>query len=207
MKLKACPKCGSRNIAQGTLGEGVLTGYVNKDVCKDCGFQGMPLIFDSEEDHKKFLEGLSKDKEDKESKSEQKAVEPVKLTEKEKELYEFLKEPTEKKTSKPLTQKRPFGLIILVFITIFYAIALAITIVSYPLVFINPGIKTLFWIYGGVFLLVAIIAIIAIPYGFLKGKEWAYTLAGTLFILALPIGLFFLYYLTRHHVKAHFGRT
>ena len=66
MEITACPKCGSRKIFQGNIGEGVLTGYTSRNVCKDCGYQGMPLIFDSENEYKKFLEGLAKDKECKE---------------------------------------------------------------------------------------------------------------------------------------------
>ena len=204
MKINACPKCGSRNIFQGTLGEGVLTGYVTKDVCKDCGYQGMPLIFNSEKEYKKFLEGLSKDREGKVGKPEKIAEEPVKLTEK--ELLEFLNEPSEEKPSEPLKQKRPYGLIILVFITIFYAMLLTVWIISYPYV-LGLNVHMWLWIYGIIFLSVSVFSIIAIPYGFLKGKEWTYTLAGTLFIFALPLGLFFLYYLTRPHVKAHFGIT
>lgn len=206
MKINACPKCGSRNISQGTLGEGVLTGYVTKDVCKDCGYQGMPLIFNSEKEYKKFLEGLSKDQEGKVGKPEKIAEEPVKLTEKEKELLEFLNESSEEKPSEPLKQKRPYGLIILVFITIFYAMLLTVWIISYPYV-LGLNVHMWLWIYGIIFLSVSVFSIIAIPYGFLKGKEWTYTLAGTLFIFALPLGLFFLYYLTRPHVKAHFGIT
>ena len=206
MKINACPKCGSRNISQGTLGEGVLTGYVTKDVCKDCGYQGMPLIFNSEKEYKKFLEGLSKDQEGKVGKPEKIAEEPVKLTEKEKELLEFLDEPSEEKPSEPLKQKRPYGLIILVFITILYAMLLTVWIISYPYV-LGLNVHMWLWIYGIIFLSVSVFSIIAIPYGFLKGKEWTYTLAGTLFIFALPLGLFFLYYLTRPHVKAHFGIT
>ena len=206
MKINACPKCGSRNISQGTLGEGVLTGYVTKDVCKDCGYQGMPLIFNSEKEYKKFLEGLSKDQEGKVGKPEKIAEEPVKLTEKEKELLEFLNESSEEKPSEPLKQKRPYGLIILVFITIFYAMLLTVWITSYPYA-LGLNVHMWLWIYGIIFLSVSVFSIIAIPYGFLKGKEWTYTLAGTLFIFALPLGLFFLYYLTRPHVKAHFGIT
>ena len=71
MKINACLKCGSRNISQGKLGEGVLKGYINKDVCKDCWYQGISLIFNSEEEYKKFLEDLSKDREVKVGKSEQ----------------------------------------------------------------------------------------------------------------------------------------
>lgn len=211
MKINACPKCGSRNIFQGTLGEGVLTGYVNKDVCKDCGYQGMPIIFDSEEEYKKFLEGLSKDKEVKTDKSGQIVKnkveeEPLKLTKHEKELLEFLDESPDKNHSEPLKQKRPYGLIILVFITIFYAMLLTAWIISYPYA-LGLNVHMWLWVYGVLFLSVSVFSIIAIPYGFLKGKEWTYTLAGTLFIFALPLGLLFLYYLTRPHVKAHFGIT
>ena len=35
--------------------DGVLTGYINKNVCRDCGYQGMPIIFDKENDYKRFL--------------------------------------------------------------------------------------------------------------------------------------------------------
>lgn len=55
MEIKACPRCGSTNIYQGTIGDGVLTGYTSREVCKNCGFQGMPVIFNSEKDYKKFL--------------------------------------------------------------------------------------------------------------------------------------------------------
>jgi DNA-directed RNA polymerase subunit RPC12/RpoP len=56
MEIKACPNCGSKRIYQGRMGDGVLTGYVNRDVCRDCGYQGMHIIFDSEKEYKKFLE-------------------------------------------------------------------------------------------------------------------------------------------------------
>jgi len=55
MEIIACPKCGSRRIFQGRLRDGLLTGYTSKDVCRNCGYQGMPIIFDSESDYKKFL--------------------------------------------------------------------------------------------------------------------------------------------------------
>ena len=61
MEITACPKCGSRKIFQGNIGDGVLTGYTSRNVCKDCGYQGMPLIFDSDEEYEKFLEGLAKE--------------------------------------------------------------------------------------------------------------------------------------------------
>ena len=57
MGITACPKCGSPQIYQGTIGDGVLSGYFSKDVCRNCGYQGSSLLFDSEEDYKKFLKG------------------------------------------------------------------------------------------------------------------------------------------------------
>lgn len=58
MEITACPKCGSRKIFQGRLSDGVLTGYNSRNVCRECGYQGPPLIFDSEEYYKKFLNDL-----------------------------------------------------------------------------------------------------------------------------------------------------
>ena len=58
MEIIACPKCGSRKIFHGRLKEGALSGYTPKEVCRDCGYQGMPLIFDDVEAYKKFLEAL-----------------------------------------------------------------------------------------------------------------------------------------------------
>ena len=62
MKITACPKCGSRNIFQGRLKDGVLTGYTSRDVCRDCGYRGSPIIFDSENEYIKFVKELRKDK-------------------------------------------------------------------------------------------------------------------------------------------------
>jgi len=65
LEITACPKCGSRKIFQGRLKEGVLTGYTSKDVCRECGYRGTPLIFDDIENYKKFLEALKLEKESK----------------------------------------------------------------------------------------------------------------------------------------------
>ena len=92
MKITACPKCGSKRIFQGRLGEGVLAGYTTRDVCRDCGYRGSPIIFDSEKEYKKFIEKLkNSDKKEKHSsdKIEDKSVE---LSDKEKEIIDFLKE-------------------------------------------------------------------------------------------------------------------
>ena len=56
MTIYACPRCGSRRIRQGALHVGALTG--TKDVCRDCNYQGIPLIFDTEKDYERFLKEM-----------------------------------------------------------------------------------------------------------------------------------------------------
>lgn len=87
MEITACPKCGSRKIFQGRLKDGVLTGYTSKEVCRDCGYRGIPLIFDDIENYKKFLEALKLEKEGKTIETKDK---DIKLSKKEKEVIEFL---------------------------------------------------------------------------------------------------------------------
>lgn len=58
MEITACPKCGSKNISHGTIRDGILDGYVNRYVCRECGYQGMPIIFDSEKEYKAFLKSI-----------------------------------------------------------------------------------------------------------------------------------------------------
>jgi hypothetical protein len=65
MNINACPKCGSNDINQGNLKDGVLTGYTVKYVCKKCGYQGMPIIFDSEKEYKCFVQSIKNEKKEK----------------------------------------------------------------------------------------------------------------------------------------------
>ena len=58
LEIIACPNCGSRRIYQGTMGDGVLTGYTSRNVCRNCGYQGIPVIFDTEQEYHKFLHEL-----------------------------------------------------------------------------------------------------------------------------------------------------
>lgn len=59
-QIAACPKCGSTEIKMGTMSEGITFGVTSwKSVCPVCGYQGEPLLFDSNEEYKKFLEELS----------------------------------------------------------------------------------------------------------------------------------------------------
>ncbi len=65
MKIEACIRCGSRNIRSGTISDGVLPGYTDAlatFVCDDCNHQGLPIIFDSEEEYNMFLSAVRDDK-------------------------------------------------------------------------------------------------------------------------------------------------
>jgi hypothetical protein len=158
--------------------DGVLTGYVNRQVCKNCGYQGMPLIFESEEEYKKFLESIPKRKKS------------VSETEKEKTGI----------IEKTVKHERPLGVTILSFIMIFDAI-FAIFL------YYNLGVFNIFswlWFY---YITVFLISAVILPYGLLRGRGWSWTIGGILFALSIPVGLIFLYYLTRPHVKAFFRKT
>lgn len=174
MDILACPNCGSRKIYQGTMGDGVLTGYTFREVCRNCGYQGMPIIFSSEEEYKKFLkEKLSK-----------------------KNLDDNLKN---EKKEKIVVSKRPLGVTILVFFIIIQAI-LSIYL-YYELLWVK--VTTFLWIY---YISVFVLSAVILPYGFLKGRQWAWTIGGVLFALSIPIGLIFLFYITRPNVKTYFGK-
>lgn len=176
MEIVACPNCGSRKIYQGTMGEGVLTGYTTRSVCRNCGYQGMPIIFDSETDYKKFIKGKLKDKNTKD-----------------------IKEVEKKQKKKKQKIKRPIGVIYLVITIILIAI---IQIYSYN-TYIGFNVTNLLWIY---YLIIFVISAIILPYGLLKGSGWAWTFSGILFAMSIPIGLIFLYYITRPYVKAFYGK-
>jgi len=97
MDITACPNCGSKNIGIGTLGDGIISGLSSwKEVCKDCGYQGASLLFDSEIEYKKFIDALSNAKkqteEQKEEIKEENAEESVELTEEKRKVLEFLDE-------------------------------------------------------------------------------------------------------------------
>ena len=97
MEITACPNCGSKNIGIGTLGDGIISGLSSwKEVCKDCGYQGASLLFDSEIEYKKFIDALSNAKkqteEQKEEIKEENAEESVELTEEKRKVLEFLDE-------------------------------------------------------------------------------------------------------------------
>jgi len=174
MEIRACPNCGSKRIYQGRMGDGVLTGYTTRDVCRDCGYQGMPIIFDLEDDYKKFLKVKSLDKMHRKD---------IKKNEKQKVI-----------------KKRPIGIVILSLIMIFEALFTIFLYYSF-----GEGLIVIwFWVY---YIIIFTISAIILPYGLIKGKGWAWTIGSALFALSIPIGLIFLYYLTRPHVKAYFGKN
>lgn len=105
MEITACPKCGSRRIFQGRLKEGVLTGYTSNEVCRDCGYHGSPLIFDTIDDYNKFLEGLKLTKTSDDTYVEDETIEE--LSDKEKEVVGFLKEMSEEEKNESIEKKKP----------------------------------------------------------------------------------------------------
>ncbi len=173
MEIKACPKCGSIKIFQGTLGDGVLTGYTSRQVCRNCGYQGMPLIFNNEKNYKNFLEGLKKEQTAKSSTKEK------------------LKQTSKKEYN------RPNGLFLLSAILFIETIIALYLFSTYPSLIQSgnvPGIM-----YLSMFALTGIL----IPLGILTKSTWTFTIAGILFIFTIPINLPLLYYITRPHVKEY----
>jgi transcription elongation factor Elf1 len=100
MEITACPVCGSKNIGIGTLGDGIISGLSSwNEVCRNCGYQGASLVFESESEYNKFLEALSNQtkqtetriEEENEEKSEQNFDEKTSIhTGKKKYLFEFI---------------------------------------------------------------------------------------------------------------------
>jgi hypothetical protein len=109
MEIKVCPNCGSNKIYQGRMGDGVLTGYINRDVCRNCGYQGMPIIFDSEKEYKKFLESKSFK----------------------------IKKKNNMKHNKQLKVKLPLGVIILTFLIIIQAIFTILLYYGFNISYVN----------------------------------------------------------------------
>jgi transcription elongation factor Elf1 len=126
MEITACPICGSRNIGIGTLGDGIISGLSSwKEVCRNCGYQGSSLVFDSETEYQKFLDALSHKKQQEEhpgdtdeNNQEQDSDEPIK-----KQILEERDE-TEKVAYLPEKKNYSFEFIISVILTIVFFIVL-----------------------------------------------------------------------------------
>lgn len=57
MKIRACMKCGSRNLQTPTLEDGRIPGRIgsfDERLCNDCRHLGVPIIFDNEQAYEEF---------------------------------------------------------------------------------------------------------------------------------------------------------
>jgi len=62
MKITACPICGSTHIDIGGVRDGVHPQEYNKKTCKNCGWTGFPLEFETDKEYRRFLIELNKPK-------------------------------------------------------------------------------------------------------------------------------------------------
>ena len=113
MKIYACPKCGSKNICTGTMGSGVTFGITSWiEMCRDCGYQGQPIIFDSEEDYNKFLVEVKQKAIKKDINTQEKICiedevdEVINTAQKDKEIVELLEQYSTEKMPKPIWSKK-----------------------------------------------------------------------------------------------------
>ncbi|OYT28898.1 hypothetical protein B6U98_03685 [Thermoplasmatales archaeon ex4572_165] len=91
MVIYACPRCGSQEIFMGTMDSGVIIGLTSiKNVCKDCGFQGAHLQFESEKEYLEFVKTLKKDKDQKQPVDEEEQNEKITLSKKDQQVLDFV---------------------------------------------------------------------------------------------------------------------
>lgn len=138
MSITACPKCGSRKIFQGRLKDGVLTGYSDRYVCRDCGYQGSPVIFDNIDEYNKFQIEKKSDKPLDELPEEQILDEGIVLSEKEKEVVDYLNELDDKSTSEIKTESSTLKIIIMLSMVLIFS--LIITLFYIPFNFFLPTV-------------------------------------------------------------------
>ncbi|MCJ7571354.1 MAG: hypothetical protein MUO82_05715 [Candidatus Thermoplasmatota archaeon] len=138
MSVTACPKCGSRKIFQGRLKDGVLTGYTDRYVCRDCGYQGSPLIFDSIDEYNKFQMEKKSDKPFDEVSENLILDDNIDLSEKDKEVVDFLNELDDKSTSEIKTKSTILKKIIMLSLVLIFS--LIITLFFIPFYFFLPTI-------------------------------------------------------------------
>ena len=64
MEIRACPQCGNMNLRQSTYKDGEIFTQAYGDpvqyVCDKCCYRGMPILFDSLEEYKKFVNEIEK---------------------------------------------------------------------------------------------------------------------------------------------------
>ncbi len=63
MKIRACLRCGSKNLDIADMRDGITPGIDwSTMVCRECNWQGIPLEFETEGAYQNFLKGLEKQK-------------------------------------------------------------------------------------------------------------------------------------------------
>lgn len=134
MNVTACPKCGSRKIFQGRLKEGVLTGYTDRYVCRDCGYQGSPIIFDSIDEYNKFQIEKKSDKSSDETSGDQVLEDNIVLSEKDKEVVDYFNELGDKSTLEIKTKSTTRKIIIM--LSVVLVISLIINLFFIPFDFL-----------------------------------------------------------------------
>ncbi len=134
MNITACPKCGSKKIFQGRLKEGVLTGYTDRYVCRDCGYQGSPIIFDSIDEYNKFQIEKKSDKSVDESSENQILEDDIDLSEKDKEVVDYFNELGDKSTSEIKTKSTARKIIIM--LSVVLVVSLIINLFFIPFNFL-----------------------------------------------------------------------
>ena len=138
MRITACPKCSSRKIFQGRLKDGVLTGYSDRYVCRDCGYQGSPIIFDNIDEYNKFQIEKKSDKSLDGTHKNQTSDDKIILSDKEKEVVDYLKESDDKSTSEIKTESSTFKIILTLSVVLIFS--LIITLYYIPFYFFLPTV-------------------------------------------------------------------
>ena len=64
MVITACPVCGSKRVVSAGIRDGINPQEFLKQACKNCGWTGTPLEFDSEDDYQAFIKELNIDNKD-----------------------------------------------------------------------------------------------------------------------------------------------
>ena len=138
MSITACPKCGSRKIFQGRLKDGVLTGYADRYVCRDCGYQGSPVIFDNMDEYNKFQREKKSVKPLDETSEDQILDDDIVLSDKEKEVVDFFNELDDKSTLEIKTESSTLKIIIMLSMVLIFS--LIITLFYIPFYFLLPTV-------------------------------------------------------------------
>ena len=131
MSITACPKCGGRRIFQGRLKDGVITGYNSRDVCRDCGYQGSPIIFDNIDEYHKFELEKKSNKTLDEIPDDKKLDDEIVLSEKDKEVVDFLKELGEVPTPEIKIKSVLLKSIIMLFVVLIFSFIIALFYVPF----------------------------------------------------------------------------